>query len=154
MQQVTFSSYKNSNTLKTLVGIVPKGGISFVSTLYGGSISDKELTQKSGLIEKLQHGDVIMADRGFNIQEMLACKGVKVNVPPFMNESGQFNERELLETRRIASLRIHVERAMERIKNYHILDFVRITLCKNGIVDMIFFVCAMLSNFLPPLVDG
>ena len=101
-----------------------KGGISFVSTLYGGSISDKELTQKSGLIEKLQYGDVIMADRGFNIEEMLACKGVKVNVPPFMNESGQFNEGELLETRRIASLRIHVERAMERIKNYHILDFV------------------------------
>jgi len=58
-----------------------------------------------------------MADRGFNIQEMPASKGVKVNVPPFMNESGQFNESELpvLETRRIASLRIHVERAMERI---------------------------------------
>ena len=96
-----------------------------------------------------------MVDRGFNIQEMLAFKGVKenVNVPPFMIESGQFNERELLETRRIASLRIHVERAMERIKNYHILDFVPITLCKNGIIDMIFFVCAMLSNFLPALVD-
>ena len=137
-----------------LVGIVPKGGISFVSTLYGGSISDKELTQKSGLTEKLQYGDVIMADRGFNIQEMLAIKGVKVNLPPFMNESGQFSESELLETRRIASLRIHVERAMERIKNYHILDFVPITLCRNGIIDMIFFVCAMLSNFLPPLVDG
>ena len=54
-----------------------------------------------------------------------ASKGVKVNLPPFMNESGQFNESELLKTRRIASLRIHVERAMmERIKNYHILDFV------------------------------
>ena len=26
-QQVTFSSYKNTNTLKALVGIVPKGGI-------------------------------------------------------------------------------------------------------------------------------
>ena len=63
-----------------MVGIVPKGGISFVLTLYGGSISDKELTQKSGLIEKLQYGDVIMADRGFTIQEMLACKGVKVKV--------------------------------------------------------------------------
>ena len=95
-----------------------------------------------------------MADRGFIIQEMLAFKGVKVNVPPFMNESGQCNESELLETRRIVSLRIHVERAMERIKNYHILDFVPITLCRNGIIDMIFFVRAMQSNFLPPLVDG
>ena len=99
-----------------MVGIVPKGGISFVSTLYGGSISDKQLAQKSGLIEKLEYGDAIMADRGFNIQEMLAYKGVKVNIPPFMNESGQFDESELLETRRIASLRIYVERAMQEIK--------------------------------------
>lgn len=120
-QQLTFSSYKNTNTLKALIGIVPKGGISFVSTLYGGSISDKELTAKSGLMDKVQRGDVLMADRGFNIQDMLASKGVKVNVPPFMNPSGQFDEGQLLETRRIATLRIHVERAMERIKNFHIL---------------------------------
>lgn len=59
-QQVTFSSNKKSNTLKASVGIVPIGGFSFASTLYGGTISDKELTQKSGLIEKLQYGDVII----------------------------------------------------------------------------------------------
>ena len=43
-----------------------------------------------------------MADQGFNIQEMLALKGVKVNVPPFMNQSGQFTEQEMLATWRIA----------------------------------------------------
>ena len=152
-QPLTFSSYKNSNTLKALVGIIPKGSIAFVSTLFGGSISDKEITLRSGLVEKLKYGDCIMADSGFNIQETLASKGVSVNVPPFMNESGQFEERQLLETRRIATLRIHVERAIERIKNYHILDFVPITLCKNGIIDMIFFIWAMLTNFQPPLVE-
>ncbi|XP_067036280.1 uncharacterized protein [Acropora muricata] len=103
-QQLTFSSCKNSNTLKALVGIIPKGSIAFVSTLFGRSISDKEITLRSGLVEKLKYGDCIMADRGFNIQEMLASKGVSVNVPPFMNESGQFEERQLLETRRIATL--------------------------------------------------
>ena len=143
-QQVTFSSYKNSNTLKALVDIVPKGGFHLFQPCMVVAFLTELTAQKSGLIEKLQHGDVIMADRGFNIQEMLACKGVEVNIPPFMYESGQFNVRELLETRRIASLRIHVEGAMERIKNSHILDFVPITLCKSGIVDMIFFVCAML----------
>lgn len=113
-QQLTFSSHKNTNTLKALVGIVPKGGISFVSTVYGGSVSDKELTQISGLIEKLQAGYVIMAGRGFITMEMLAIKGVKVNVPPFMNQTGQFEyNSDLLETRRIETLRIHVERAME-----------------------------------------
>ena len=33
-QQLTFSSYKNTNTLKALIGIIPKGSISFVSQLY------------------------------------------------------------------------------------------------------------------------
>ena len=69
---------------------------------------------------------------------MLASKGVSVNVPLFMNEPGEFEERQLLETRGIATLRTHMERAIERIKNYHILDFVSITLCKNGIIDIIF----------------
>ena len=75
-----------------------------------------------------------MADRGFNIQELpeIVDKGVKVNVPPFTNESGQFTESELLRTRRTSTLRIHVERAIERIKNYHVLHFIPVTLCKKG----------------------
>lgn len=54
-----------------------------------------------------------MADRGFNIMEMLAIKGVKVNVLPFENQTEQFDYSELLATRRIATLRIHEEGAME-----------------------------------------
>ena len=82
-------------------------------TVYGGSISDKELTQRSGLVEKRRAGYVIMADRGFKTMEMLAIKGVKVNVLPFENQTEQFDYSELLATRRIATLRIHEEGAME-----------------------------------------
>ena len=62
-QQVTFSTYKNSNTLKALVGITPSGSVCFISDLYGGSISDKEITSKYGFINKRQRGDEVMADR-------------------------------------------------------------------------------------------
>lgn len=79
-----------------------------------------------------------MADRGFNIQEIaeVVSKGVNVNVnvPPFMNEYGQFTETELLRTNRIATLRINVERAIEGVKNYHILDSIPVTLCKMDLV--------------------
>ena len=48
--------------------------------------------------------------------------GVRVNIPPFMKGKEQLDGEELIETRRVASLRIHVKRAMEIIKYYHIFD--------------------------------
>ena len=117
IQQMTFSNYKNSNTFKVLVGISPSGAIIFISDLYPGSISDKELTRKSGILELLQRGDFVMADRGFDIQDDLTPLGVKLNMPPFLRGKSQLDYKEMVETRRIASVRIHVERAMECIKN-------------------------------------
>lgn len=63
-----------------------------------------------------------MADRGFDIEEDLVLLGVKLNISPFLRGKLKLSEKELIATRRIASLRIHVERAMERIKNFHIFD--------------------------------
>ena len=104
--------------------VISLGSVCFISDLYGGCICDEEITSKFGFIDKLQREDGVMADRRFNIQEMRASKGVEVNVPPaFMNQSGQFTEQEMLATRRIATLRIYVEHAIEHKKNYHILDF-------------------------------
>ena len=150
IQQMTFSNYKNSNTFKVLVGISPSGAIIFISDLYPGSISDKELTRKSGILELLQRGDSVMADRGFDIQDDLTPLGVKLNMPPFLRGKSQLDYKEMVETRRIASVRIHVERAMERIKNYHIFDKV-LSASLTDLANQIFFVCAVLSNFWPPL---
>ena len=120
---MTFSSYKNDNTYKSLIGISPGRAITFVSKLYPGSISDHMLTRKSGLLDLLEKGDLVMADRGFNIQDDLIPLGVKVNTyTSFLKGKTQLEPEELVETRRITSLRIHVECAMERIKNYHTFD--------------------------------
>lgn len=84
VQQLTYSSYKNDNTFKGLVGISPAGAITFVSDLYAGGISDKKLTQSSGILSLLDRGDSVMADRGFDIQDDLTPLGVKLNMPPFL----------------------------------------------------------------------
>ena len=151
-QQMTFSNYKNTNTFKGLVGITPTGAVSFVSQLYSGSISDKELTQESGLLDLLEAGDHVMADRGFDIEDALYARGVKLNIPPFLHGKEQLANSEIIETRRIASLRIHVERAIERIKNFHFFDHV-IPASQACIADQAFFVCAVLTNFCGPLVE-
>ena len=54
LQQMTFSNYKHHNTFKGLVGISPDGVITFVSSLYPGSTSDKELTRRSGILDLLE----------------------------------------------------------------------------------------------------
>jgi hypothetical protein len=48
---------------------------------------------------------------GFTIADLTERRGVTLNIPP-MKHDYQFAERELLTTRRIANLRIHVERAI------------------------------------------
>ena len=82
-QKATWSDYKHHNTVKLLVGITPSGAFSFISKLWSGSTSDRRVTQESGLIDLLEEGDQVMADRGFTIRDLLTKKGVKLNMPPF-----------------------------------------------------------------------
>ena len=70
----------------------------------------------------LAPGDGVMADKGFNIKDELASVGAVLEIPSFLKKGTQFTEEEINKNKAIASLRIHVERQMERIKNWHILD--------------------------------
>ncbi|EDO32204.1 predicted protein [Nematostella vectensis] len=116
LQSQLYSSYKSSTTLKGLIGITPHGAVSFVSSLYSGCISDKEITRCSGILDLLEPGDSVMADKGFDIETLLRAKRVELNIPPFLEDQRQFTEADVLKTKAIASLRIHVERAIRRIK--------------------------------------
>jgi hypothetical protein len=155
VQNVTYSNYKKRNTLKCLVGVAPNGAVTFVSSLYCGSASDKAITQDCGVLSHLQSGDLILADKGFVIFDILP-EGVSLNIPPFLNDpSGQFTKEQALATRTIARARIHVERAIERIKGYHILDL--LPQQYRPLASKIFQVCAALTNLQSRIirnVDG
>ena len=127
-----FSSYKNHTTLKGLVGISPGGAITILSQLYTGSISDREIV-RSGLLDcPFQDKDSVMADKGFTISDLLPL-GVSLNLPPFLGGSNQMPAEDVVKTQEIASLRIHIERAV-KIKNFHIWDRV-IPLHQIGVVN-------------------
>ena len=54
-----------------------------------------------------------MPDKGFLIQDLLDPLGVTLSMPPRRDSNRQLSRQEVEETRRIAAVRIHVERKME-----------------------------------------
>ena len=77
----------------------------FVSSLFPGSISDKPLTRKSGVLALSEEGDsVMMADREFDIEDNLLLRGVHLNIPPFLHSKSQLSEKELVVTRHVIHL--------------------------------------------------
>ena len=62
-------------------------------------MSDKAITSKCGIIDLLESGDNVMADRGFEMQELLEPKGVTLNIPPFLGKRKHLTSREVTETR-------------------------------------------------------
>ena len=118
LQCSTWSNYKHHNTAKFLIGCTPNGVVCYVSPLYVGSISDVKLTRKCGFLDTLvgKISSSVMADKGFTIRDTLRDLGVDLNIPPFLQNRGQLPATEVESGRQIASLRIHVERAIGRIE--------------------------------------
>ena len=85
-QRSTYSSYKSRNTFKALISISPLLHINFISKLYTGSISDKEIVRQCGFLQLLNPGDMIMADEGFNMQDLLAIHQTRLLAPPIMKK--------------------------------------------------------------------
>lgn len=48
-----------------MVRIAPHGAVTIVSSHYTSCMSDVEITKLSGLINLLEQGNFIMADKGF-----------------------------------------------------------------------------------------
>ena len=67
-----YSNYKHHVTY-VLLGIASSRAITFISELYEGSISDKKIVKRSGILNKnlWDDNDSVMADRGFTIQNEL-----------------------------------------------------------------------------------
>ena len=149
-QSVTFSNYKHHNTAKGLVVISPAETITFVSDLYKGRTSNKQATVECGILPLLEKGDSVMADKGFEIENVLP-DGLSINIPPFLRGKGHLSIDEELETRKIASVCIHVERAIYRIKTFRILNSV-FSITMTSDLNKFWIISSYLTNLLPPLI--
>lgn len=157
---MTWSNYKHHNTVKFLIGITPQGVISFISKAWGGRVSDKHVTENSGLLKKLLPGDIVLADRGFDIADSVGFYQAKLYIPAFTKGKSQLSAHEVDETRKIANVRIHVERVIGLARRKYVIlqgilpiEFLK---AKSGEtmapIDKIALVCCALTNLSESIV--
>ena len=147
-----YSNYKSHNTAKFLISIAPNGFIMFVSQLYGGRATDKFITEDSGFYEHILPHDQVMADRGSELSNRLRALQATFNIPSFTRGKNKLSECEVTESRRCASVRIHVERVISRVKCFRILKFT----VANSLVKMLddnSVICYGLCNLQPDVID-
>lgn len=106
-----------------LIGITPGGFISFKSPAAGdgGRKSDSQITIESGLIDLLQDGDTVLADKGFS------------EIKTTLDSAGKI-------------LSTYVERIMQRLRTYQILP--KIPEHLSDYIDI--YMCCICSKFATP----
>ena len=132
------------------MSITPTGVFNYVGKAWGGRTSDRHIVEHDSFLDLVLPDDLVIADKGFTIGDLLAKKQAFLNIPPFLRNE-QFNPSEVQYTREIAEVRIHVERAIGRAKQFHILDSV-VPISLSDRITSIFRVCCFLCNFQKPLV--
>ncbi|GBN51434.1 hypothetical protein AVEN_151279-1 [Araneus ventricosus] len=121
-QALTWSKYYNCNTLKFLLSCTPDGLVSFISEGYGGRTSDIMIVEHSGYLEKLVSGSSVIADRDFkHISSLLMQKGSELVWPPSVSSASISSKADVKLSKRIASLRIHIERVIGRLREFRML---------------------------------
>ena len=141
--------------------IAPQGVISFISEEWGGRVSDVCLMESSRLLKGLQEGDVILADREFNIQESASMFHAEVKIPPFTRGKKQLSRMEVDKSRDLSRVRIHVERVIGVLKQkYTILEshvpinfMERLEGEPHSLIDHIVTVCSALCNCCESVVN-
>lgn len=125
----------------------PLGEVLHVSSLFEGSISDKELLSQSGLLNLL---DKIMADKGFTTGDLLEPIGCTVTTPTFLSSKGKFSKKGIDSSKQVHNLSVHVERAIRKVKELHFFDSI-IPLTVAGSINQMWTVACLITNFQGPL---
>ena len=125
----------------------------FLSHSWGERVIDKHLTRECGVLHKLLPGDIVLADRGFDI-ELVALMQASLKIPSFTKGVSQLSPLDVEKTRKLANLWVHVERVIGATwQRYSIMmstlliHYIKAkSLQEAPTVDKILHVCSALNN--------
>lgn len=158
-----WSTYKHHVTIKFLIGISMSGAIIFISPAFGGRASDKEITLKSGFLGHLKENNLVLADKGFLVEDDINAAGASLRMPCFVKNVTQLDPVDVEHTRETANLRIHVERLISVLRQkFNICSDLapmsaiskKNDLYHNDLYDKIVYVCCCLVNLCPPTITN
>ena len=152
-QQDTFSTYKNRNTMKAVVGSTPGELISYSSPAYGGATTDRQIIERSDLPHRLDPCDSVIVDKGFSIEDLLIPYKVTINIPAFFRKQNKIDGKIVLRDRRLASKRVHIEREIGLVKTFKILTH-SLNATGTALATRIFVGCFYLCNFRRNIVSN
>lgn len=118
----------------------------------GGRTSDKYITEHSNFLPHLLPGDLVLADRGFNVSESIHSYQAELKIPAFTRGKKQLDPIDLESTRSLASLRIHIERVIGVLRQKYTVLQSTVPICftdrENDIMclDKMVHVCCALTN--------
>ena len=107
----------------------------------------------SRFLDYIDPRDRVLADRGFPVCEELLVKQVELGLPPARKGFSQTTSYKVEQTKKVANVRIHVERVIHRLKHFRYLSqVIPINMLKHA--NNILAVCAAITNIHIPIVKG
>ncbi|KAJ8678420.1 hypothetical protein QAD02_014207 [Eretmocerus hayati] len=122
-QALTWSDYKACNSDKHFISVLGNGLIDYVSKGVCGRATDMSIVENCGYLDVITRGCTVLADRGFKgLDILLQQKKCELMRPPSVYAGKKCSKQEVRLTKQIASLRIHVERVINCIRNDELLN--------------------------------
>ena len=99
-------------------------------------------------------GDLVLADRGFDLEDSVGLYAARLQIPSFTKEKPQLSPLDIEATRSLVNVRIHIERGIGTVhQKYTILGHSIIPIhylmsddSEHSLLDKIAVVCCALTN--------
>lgn len=150
----SYSTYQSHHSMKYLIAVSPQGSVRFISDGWGGRTNDKFIIENSDFLSHLFPGDVVLADKDFNVTESVQSFQLDKKIPAFTLGKRQLDPVDLESPESSPSLRVHIKRVIEAArKKYTLLQstvpatFTNIDKYNDVMyLDKIVKICCALSN--------
>ena len=113
---------------------------------YGGCTSDRQIVERCKIVRFCDPGDIVMADKGFNVQDLFTRMDVTINIPTFFKKRNRISGKTLLRDRNVSNKRVHIERIIGLGKTYKILTN-PLNSTETKLSDHITFCCSNIPDF-------